>query len=325
VGGFVIEPAPLPSGGNPIWRHMRSLWPRWTLLPPLPFVLVFSVSLVRGDTRWDHVVLIALILVLAYASASTKKLFVGAYPIGLVAIVYDGMRVFKNWGVTESSVHVCDLRAAELRLFGLSNGQTLQDWFQAHPNKWADLYFSVPYGTFIFVALGFTAWLYFRDFGAMQRFTWLFFLMNVMGFVTYHVYPAAPPWYFHTHGCAVDVLAKASEGPNLARVDAMLGIGYFHAFYGRSSDVFGAVPSLHVAYPLVIVLEGWRLMSRGWRAGAVTFFLSMCFAAVYLDHHWVLDVIIGITYALLAFALVRFAGARIARAAALRPALEAAQ
>jgi hypothetical protein len=304
---------------------MRRLWPRWTLLPVLPFVIAFAVSLVRGDTRWDHVVLLAVVLVLAYTNAWTKKLFVGAYPIGLVGFVYDTMRLVKNWGVTESTVHVCDLRAAELKLFGIGDGQTLQDWFQAHPSKWADLYFAIPYGTFIFVALGFAAWLYFRDFAAMQRFTWLFLLMNVMGFVTYHIYPAAPPWYFHTHGCAVDVLAKANEGPNLMRVDQMLGIGYFHAFYGRSSDVFGAIPSLHVAYPLIIVLEGWRLFSKGWRAAAVSFFVSMCFAAVYLDHHWVIDVLIGITYGLVAFAVVRFAGARLGRILVTSPALEGAR
>jgi hypothetical protein len=308
-----------------VWRHMRGLWPRWTLLPPLPFVLLFIVSLVRGETRWEHVALVTLVLALAYTNAATKKLFVGAYPIGLVAIFYDAMRFVKTWGVNESTVHVCDLRAAELRFFGLSNGQTLQDWFQAHPNKWADLYFSVPYGTFIFVALGFATWLYFRDFSTMQRFTWLFLLMNVMGFVTYHIYPAAPPWYFHAHGCTVDVLAKANEGPNLARVDAMLGFGYFHGFYGRSNDVFGAVPSLHVAYPLIIVLEGWRLFSRGWRAAAVAFFLSMCFAAVYLDHHWVIDVLIGITYGLVAFLFVRFVGARIGKLSVVSPALEGAE
>jgi membrane-associated phospholipid phosphatase len=39
------------------------------------------------------------------------------------------------------------------------------------------------------------------------------------------------------------------------------------------------------------------------------FFLSMCFAAVYLDHHWVFDVLVGITYCLVSYAFVasRFA------------------
>ena len=32
--------------------------------------------------------------------------------------------------------------------------------------------------------------------------------------------------------------------------------------------------------------------------GARLFFVSMCVAAVYLDHHWVIDVLLGIVYTL---------------------------
>jgi membrane-associated phospholipid phosphatase len=68
--------------------------------------------------------------------------------------------------------------------------------------------------------------------------------------------------------------------------------------YGRASDVFGAMPSLHVAYPLLVLIEGWPLMRTPWRLASVTFFLWMCFAAVYLDHHWALDVLAGVVYCL---------------------------
>jgi membrane-associated phospholipid phosphatase len=140
----------------------------------------------------------------------------------------------------------------------------------------------------------------------MVRFAWCFFALNVAGFITYHVYPAAPPWYFHTHGCRVDPLAHASEGPALARVDARLGVSYFAGMYGRASDVFGAVPSLHVAYALLVALEGWAVLNYGWRAASVAFFLTMCLASVYLDHHWVLDGLAGITYAGVVVAVARW-------------------
>jgi membrane-associated phospholipid phosphatase len=118
----------------------------------------------------------------------------------------------------------------------------------------------------------------------------------VAGFVTYHIYPAAPPWYYHSHGCVVDLGASASAGPNLARVDELLGVHYFTAFYGRSNDVFGAIPSLHVAYPLLIVMEGWRHHRWLLRSVTLLYFSMMCFAAVYLDHHWLIDVIVGLGY-----------------------------
>ena len=304
-----------------IVAHVRALWPRWPLLPPLPFYAIVLFDLARHEVRWEHGALIVVVTVLAYGNAWTKKLCIGFYPFGLVAIVYDAMRLVKNVGLNAHTVHVCDLRNAELSLFGVTSGGvkiTPQDWFQAHTTTWLDVLCSIPYGTFIFVCMGFAAWCYFKDFAAMQRFTWMFLLLNVMGFVTYHVYPAAPPWYFHTHGCVVDLTAHSSEGPNLARVDALLGFSYFHGMYGRASDVFGAVPSLHVAYPFVVVLEGWRLFSRPARAGIVSFWALMCFSAIYLDHHWVIDVLVGLSYAILAFVFTRWVSVRLARFTASR-------
>jgi len=130
----------------------------------------------------------------------------------------------------------------------------------------------------------------------MLRFTWCWFALNVAGFSTYHLFPAAPPWYFHAHGCAVDLSAQASEGVALARVDAWLSLPYFASMYGRASDVFGAMPSLHCAYALLIVVVGWGAFGLPLRIASVTFLALMCFGAVYLDHHWILDVLAGLAY-----------------------------
>jgi membrane-associated phospholipid phosphatase len=92
------------------------------------------------------------------------------------------------------------------------------------------------------------------------------------------------------------MLAQASEGPNLARVDGLIGVPYFHAMYGRASDVFGAMPSLHVAYALIVVLEGWAVFRAPTRIASLLFYAMMCFSAVWLDHHWVLDVVAGSAY-----------------------------
>jgi membrane-associated phospholipid phosphatase len=134
---------------------------------------------------------------------------------------------------------------------------------------------------------------------------WGFFILNVAGFVTYHIYPAAPPWYYHLRGCAVDLHAAASEGANLARVDQLLGIHYFAGFYGRSSDVFGAMPSLHVSYPLLMVVEGWAKHRAPGRIALVAFYVWMCFSAAYLDHHWILDIVAGSAYALVVAGTLR--------------------
>ena len=104
--------------------------------------------------------------------------------------------------------------------------------------------------------------------------------------------PAAPPWYLRAHGCAIDLSAAPSPAA-LARVDSLLGITYFHRFYSRASSVFGALPSMHCAFPLIGLLTAWR--AAGWKTRPIhiVYTLVMAAAAVYLDHHWVIDVLAG--------------------------------
>lgn len=297
-----------------LWAHMRRLWPRWTLLPPAPFILYGLVMLLRGELRWDHVAMMVLVPALAYTSEKSKKLCEASYAMGLVGLFYDAMRYFRNVGVSPERVHLCDLRAMEIKLFGVTMGGervTVHDWFLTHHWDALDLWCAVPYGTFIFASLGCAVVLYGRDYRAVQHFAWGFFLMNVVGFATYHIYPAAPPWYYHAHGCFVDMAANPQAGPRLEHVDAMLGFDYFRGMYARSSDIYGAVPSLHVAYPGLILLNGFRLFKLPGKVFSIVFFVSMCFAAVYLDHHWIIDIVLGLVYCLAAWAFVRFMAARL--------------
>lgn len=269
-----------------------------------PWVLYALYVWARGDLRPEPLIVVAIVTALAYAGPRSRELMRGLYPIGLVFIVYDGMRPFQKIGLTEARVHVCDLRAVEASLFG-SGGHTLHDYWQVHHWPVLDLICAVPYATFILWCTAGAIFLYFRDRPAMHRFMWGFFAMNVAAFVTYHVLPAAPPWYFHEHGCAVDLATRPSEGPALARVDAMLGVAYFHGMYAKASSVFGALPSLHCAYPFLLVLEGWRAFGRRMRVAAVLYYVLMVFSAVYLDHHWVLDTLLGTAFAAVAAALMR--------------------
>lgn len=291
-----------------LWRHMRALWPRYTLLPVAPFGLWTLFWLGRGQLRWDHMAVFLIAVITAYGGKTAKRLYFGALPIGLVGLLYDAMRFVKNVGLSEQTVHDCDLRALEMSLFGMTSAgvrQTWHDWLQAHATAGFDIFFAIPYGVFLYVVFGFEIFLFVKNYRGALRFAWGFFLLNVLGFITYHVYPAAPPWYYHQYGCLVNLNAHASPGANLLRVDQMMGVAYFTGFYGRSSDVFGAVPSLHVAYPLLMIIEGWT--GRNWirRIGLVAFYLWMCMAAVYLDHHWVIDIILGTLYTLVVAVFTR--------------------
>ncbi len=283
-------------------NHVESLWPGYAgLLLTAPFLGWFIWTVViSGERRFELFLLFFVVYALALGNAATKKLFLGLYPIGLLALVYDGMRFVKYVGITADRVHICDLRAIDMSILSVDLGGgvrgSVHDWFLLHHTTLLDIICAIPYGTFIYVDVAFAIFLYTRDYAAMQRFGWTFLLLNLAGFFTYHLYPAAPPWYYHAHGCTADLTAHASEGPRLAHVDALMNWKYFAGFYGRSNDVFGAVPSLHVAYPLLLILYGWKFFKAPLKIATGAFFATMCFAAVYLDHHWIVDVILGIIY-----------------------------
>lgn len=270
----------------------------------VPFVLYAAYSAARADLRIEHFLMIAAVSAFVVIGPRTRELLQGLYPFALVGLVYDAMRPLQKLGLDEGRVFACDLRAVEARLFG-SGESTLHDWFYVHHSPALDLFCAIPYATFIAWCVAGAVFMYVKDRPAMLRFAWGFLALNVMGFATYHAIPAAPPWYIHAHGCAVDLATRPSEGPALARVDAMLGISYFHGMYAKASSVFGALPSLHCAYPMLLVIEGWRSFGRKMRIAAVAYWFAMVFAAVYLDHHWVLDALLGTVYAVVVALVMR--------------------
>ncbi len=281
-------------------RHVSALWPGHGWLLAVPLIAWGVFRLLQGEARVEHILLFFIVVpLLAFTNQTTKRLFTGLYPLAILGIAYDSMYLVKNLGLTPERVHSCDLQALDARFFGVTvDGVrvSVHEWLQPHASPALDVLCAIPYGTFIYASIAFAVFLYVRDDAAMRRFGWTFLTVNLMGFVTYHLYPAAPPWYVHAHGCVADLAARASEGPNLARVDAWMGFPYFASFYGRSNDVFGAVPSLHVTYPLLVALYGYRHFGVALRTASIGYFLAMCFAAVYLDHHWVADVVLGILY-----------------------------
>ncbi|MDQ3291637.1 MAG: phosphatase PAP2 family protein, partial [Bacteroidota bacterium] len=130
--------------------------------------------------------------------------------------------------------------------------------------------------------------------------------VNLIGFVIYYVYPAAPPWYVQHYGFTF-IPGTPGNTAGLARFDNFFGIKLFHGIYSKSSNVFAAMPSLHSAYPVTVLLYGLKN-----KLGRVNMFfalimLGIWFAAVYSFHHYVLDVILGIACALVGFDLFQWA------------------
>ncbi|HSN97493.1 MAG TPA: phosphatase PAP2 family protein, partial [Candidatus Nanopelagicales bacterium] len=299
-------------------QHARALWGATWWLPALPWIAYTAALSAAGLVRWDHLAITALVAASAYGSERTRRFFLSAVPLLLVFLIYDSMRYWIRIGLAPDSVLTCELRSAELSLFGVRVAGELLTPNQLlgrlqHPAL--DLLCAGPYGFYLVVMCGHFLYLYFTDCDLARRFAWIALGTHLLGFATYRLLPAAPPWYVDLHGCTAD-LAAANDPAALTRVDALLGITYYRDLYSRGATVFGALPSLHVAYPLIGILATWRSAAARSRAIQVAYAAVMFFSAIYLNHHWTLDVLLGASYAVLAAVVVDRVGrvGRLSRA-----------
>lgn len=260
--------------------------------------------------RPEHWVSAGAFAVLVLLGGRALRLALLMMPIPLVLVLYDLSRYTAQ---LRGEVHVADLYFAELRWFGVGQGadrQLLTDLLAQHTHAALDFICGLAYLVYLYVPILLAVLLFRRHGRTMAVHSWAFLLVNVMGFVTYVVYPAAPPWYAAQYGLGPAQLDVLPDAAGAARFDSLLGIDYFANFYARSANVFGAMPSLHVAYPTVgfvsVAALGWR-----WAVPTAAFALLVAFSAVYLQHHYVWDVLAGALFAVVAWAVVRAASRRV--------------
>lgn len=256
-----------------------------------------------------------------------KRLFWFILPLILTAIVYDTQRLYAE--TLRGKIHVLWPYLTELKLFGIwTNGQLLtpNQAIQSILNPVLDIYCGIFYVVFIPLHILIFAyqrfWLSFTTKNLILKeklslygpsFTWSFFLVNAIGYSTYYWFAAAPPWYVDLYGLAEPANALAAASPaRCIRFDNLVGLPIFQNMYSKSANVFGAIPSLHVAYPLLNALYGFKL--KNLRAFSVIFYLSVCFAAIYLNHHYIIDLLWGSAYAIAVFfGLTKFMELKMSR------------
>ncbi|MGE0616292.1 MAG: MMPL family transporter, partial [Bacteriovoracia bacterium] len=302
----------------PAWWRSLSPRERWM---PLGLIAGYVLSLLAlGGLRSDHLLISGLMLALAYLGKPTREFLKFLLPVFLVGIVYDSQRFYADW--LRGPIHVKEPYLFDKRFFGIQTAKgvlTPNEWWQLHTHPALDLVTGFAYlvfvALFVFSAAYFMFWLGFHGthkYSAREivrkapRMMWTFFWTNCLGYSTYYWYAAAPPWYVAQYGLGPARLDVPASSAGAARFDQILGTHFFSEMYGRAADVFGAIPSLHVAYPLISVLYAYKFGSL--RRFCVFFYLLMCFSAVYLNHHYILDLMWGSAYAILIYLVVETVG-----------------
>lgn len=242
----------------------------------------------------DQLVLSSLFAILYLYSQKTRKFILGFSIFIFYWILFDFMKAFPNYKY--GNVHIEEIHTLEKFLFGMKSNDVLitpnEFWIQNH-HPLLDALSGLFYLLWIPVPLLFAGYLFFKDTDEFLAFSFTFFLINVIGFIIYYVYPVAPPWYLQYNGTAFDPNTPGNPA-GLARFDTMFQTNIFSSLYSKSSNVFAAMPSLHAAYPLLVFVYGIRS-----RLGIMNFLFGtimtgIWFAAIYSSHHYLVDVIAGI-------------------------------
>ena len=280
-------------------------------LTPLFFVsLYWSLLFFLKGFRTDHLHIGLVILFFAYTGPRTRPVFKFLLPAILTAMIYDSQRFWADY--VRGPVHVEFPYWFDKTLFGVPTPEgilTPNEWFQKNTHWFLDFVTGFFYLFFIAIYVLICAYHQFfypkiaKDPVARHKseklgpyLTWSFFWVNMLGYSTYYWFAAAPPWYVADHGLGPAKMDVMASPAGCIRFDELLGTHFFTGMYGRSADVFGAIPSLHIAYPFLSVLFAFQFQSL--RVFSLLFYLIMCFSAVYLNHHYVIDLIWGTAYAI---------------------------
>lgn len=258
--------------------------------------------------RPEHAYIALLIAALFFAAGPTRRLVVALLPFIVFGISYDWMNIVHNYEV--NPVDIEGIYNAEKSLFGIATSAgvlTPNEFFGIHNAAFMDFLGGVFYLCWVPVPILYGLWLYFNNQEkAYLHFALVFLLVNFIGFAGYYIHPAAPPWYVAKYGFNF-LLGTPGDTAGLGAFDQMTGLGIFNGLYGRNSNVFAAVPSLHSAYTLVAFIYSLRSRTPGWmRAALAIITLGIWFTAVYTSHHYIIDVSLGIGCAFIGFILFEY-------------------
>ena len=190
-----------------------------------------------------------------------------------------------------------------LLFLGTDPNVWIQERFWRTRVQWYDVLGSLVYFThFIFpVALSVHFWLTRRS--EWMRYIRRFATVLFAGVLTYVLLPTAPPWMAASPKFPYRILDPLER--TTGRGWNWLGLDTVNSVILRGqqwANPTAAIPSLHAAFALFMVMFLWPRVRHGWvRIPLAIFPVAMGLTLVYFAEHYVIDVLIGWLYVVGAF------------------------
>lgn len=279
----------------------------------LAYVVTLLYLFVVERVFWAPDTLFFLLFVLFLLLGQGKRFFLAFAPFILLLLTYDSFR------------GIADQLAGRVNFWpmiqfdqSLGGGTLPTERFQHVLLSWPfhrvfDLYFFTLYLAHFIVPVMVGIYFWRRRPALYLPYVIALVGLSFAGFLTYWLFPAAPPW----------MASDMHLIPHIHKVSSELwvsaGVQNFPTLYNEiDPNPVAAVPSLHAAYPLLVMLFVSRLHRWWLTALFVGYTLSIWFGIVYMGEHYVFDVVVGAAYSVTAFATVmlvrRHYGHHLARA-----------
>jgi hypothetical protein len=281
-----------------VFRKLLELYRRQRAIIALrTIVLIIAlVILVTQRTFWTPDTLFVVLLVIFTVFGQAKTFLVRFLPLVSLILLYELFRGLAD--DLNGTVHYTEMIDFDRWMFsGTLPTVVLQEWWWHGHVKWYDFYFYFLYTIHFLMPVLLAVLIWKKADRRYWQFMWALVGLSFAAFVTYILYPAAPPWMASLHGYIEEPMRRVSSDIWWA-----MGITNFSEIYNNlPANPVAAVPSLHSAYPLLfsLFITGLFGLRRYW--WVYVYPLSVWVGVVYMGEHYVIDVILGALYAGLAY------------------------
>ena len=298
VGGSGAGGGGVGGGGGASPEALR--WRRIRRRAGVGYVLALVVVLAAAGVPTDRGSLLLIIVAglgitcLGRGWAAFGRVLLDWLPFTATLVVWDVSRGLAD--AVGLPLHMRDVAAAEHALFGTIPTVALQErFYDPGAVHWYDALATLIYTSHFLATPVVAAVLWLRN-----RDLWLAFVrrvlaLAVLGLTTYVLYPAAPPWYASERGVIGPAARLSGRGWTWLHVNHA---GNLLREGQVAANPVAAIPSLHTAYATVITVFVLTSFRTRWRWLILIYPVAMGVALVYLGEHYVIDVLLGVGYAL---------------------------
>lgn len=292
---------------------IKSRTQSWRITVCAVVVAYLSLGVATNSIRSYHWFMLLAIPFCVLSSERGRQFFVDWSPLFAFWLVYDRLRLLQPY--LYSRVAVSQVFEIERWAFGwIASGavpaHVAHAWLASSTSLLAVIvrcsaqatYFS---HLFLVPAVIFVLWLAGRrtehSRELFKRFVRAFTILNFSAVAIYLLLPVAPPWWVMLNGMEQPTIENVVQVNMTAAMNGALIQGMIR----NASQWFAAVPSLHGAYPVMLLLLLRREVSGLVLTCVALYAVAMWCATVVLNQHYIVDLMAGAALATAAWGIER--------------------